>query len=128
MWELRLYDSKHFWEDNFHLMYLIKEVKEEPNTDFIFEIDGKTYRWCASSPKDKVLGVKEINLVSAPEEENDIDFTCPYCHSVDHDAWDMSIDSDTIECGYCGSEIEYQRNVEVTYTVTPVKKSKTIKL
>jgi Zn ribbon nucleic-acid-binding protein len=128
MWQLRLYDMKNFWDGNYDLMTLVKEVEEEPSTDCILEIDGKTYRWCASSPKNKVLGIKRITLVNEPEEVDDSDFTCPYCQEVDHDAWERGKDDDTIECGFCGSEIEYQRNIEVTYTVTPIKRAEILKL
>ncbi|MFW5438892.1 hypothetical protein [Paenibacillus apiarius] len=121
MWQLRIYDMKHFWDENYHLMELVKEVNKEPDTDCILEIDGKTYRWCARSHKDKVIGLKEISLNSDPEEEYDDDFKCPYCGAINHDAWELSSDDDTVKCGSCMSEIEYERNVEITYTVTPVK-------
>ncbi|MCY9513288.1 FmdB family zinc ribbon protein [Paenibacillus apiarius] len=121
MWQLRIYDRKHFWDDNYHLMELVKEVPEEPSTECIYEIDGKTYRWCAISPENKVIGIKEISINSDPEEESDYEFKCPYCGSIYHDAWELPSDEDKIECGNCGSEIEYERNIEITYTVTPVK-------
>jgi formylmethanofuran dehydrogenase subunit E len=128
MWQIRIYDMTHFWENNYEKMELIKEVKEEPPTEGIIEIDGKTYRFCACSPKNKVFGVKEIVLNKNPKEEVDGDFICPYCGSEDYDAWEHKSDSDTIECGICDSEIKYERHVEVTYTVSPVKKAKITKI
>ncbi|MFS8215578.1 TFIIB-type zinc ribbon-containing protein [Paenibacillus polymyxa] len=127
MWQIRKYDMKHFWDENYKLMELIKEVPEEPETDCILEIDGKNYRWCAVSHKERVYGVKEITLNQDPEEEAYGDFKCPYCGSVDDDAWERP-DDGTVECGSCGSKIEYERNVEVTYTVTPVKMAKIVRL
>lgn len=59
----------HCCPGNYHLMELVTEVEEEPGRDCIFEIYGKTYRWCSRSPQNKVVGVEEITLNSAPEEE-----------------------------------------------------------
>ncbi|OXL83163.1 hypothetical protein BCV73_08785 [Paenibacillus sp. SSG-1] len=128
MWQLRIYDMKHFWDKNYHLMELVKEVAEEPDKDSIYEIDGRTYRWCAFSPEHKVCGIKEITLNTEPDDVDDDYLTCPYCGSIDHDAWERSADDDTVECGSCGSTIEYQRNVQITYTVTPVKMADVIRL
>ncbi|SYX84640.1 hypothetical protein [Paenibacillus alvei] len=128
MWQLRIYDMKHFWDGNYHLMELVKEVSEEPEKDCIYEIDGKTYRWCAISPENKVIGVKEISLNREPEEEDDDEFKCPYCGNVYEDAWELSSDEDRIECPCCGSEIEYEKDVSITYTVSPVKMSPIVTL
>jgi len=127
MWQLRIYDRKHFWDGNYNLMELVKEVDGELDTDCIFEIDGKTYRWCACSPGDKVYGIQEIIVNTDPEEQYG-EFTCPYCNSVDDDAWERSSDTEEIECGSCGSQIEYERHYEVSYTVTPVKMVEVVKL
>lgn len=126
MWQLRIYDWKHFWDGNYHLMELVKEVSEEPGTECIYEIDGKTYRWCAISPENKVIGVKEISLNREPEEVYDDEFKCPYCRTIHHDAWELSSDDGTIECPRCGSELDYERNIEITYTVTPVKMTEVV--
>jgi predicted RNA-binding Zn-ribbon protein involved in translation (DUF1610 family) len=127
MWELRIYDREQFWADNFHLMELVKETQEEPEEDSMFEIEGKIYRWCSKSPKHKVIGIEEIKLNTDPEEE-DGEFKCPYCGLVDDDAWELSANEDTVECGSCGSTIEYERHYEVTYTVSPVKIANIVKL
>ncbi|PZM62592.1 hypothetical protein [Paenibacillus dendritiformis] len=128
MWQLRIYDMKHFRDANYHLMELVKEVSEEPVENYIYEIDGKTYRWCAKSSKNKVIGVDEISINKEPEKENDDDFKCPYCGDIYHDAWELSKEDDTIECPCCGSEIEYERNVRITYTISPVKMMPIVKL
>lgn len=128
MWQLRIYDMKHFWDRNYHLMDLVKEVPEEPDTSGIFEVDGKTYRWCAKNFASKIVGVKEVTLDFDPDEENEDDLKCPYCGSVYEDAWEMSADEDKIECSSCNSTIEYQRETYVRYTVTPVKMAEIRKL
>ncbi|GAC40842.1 hypothetical protein [Paenibacillus popilliae] len=79
MWQLRSYNSEHFWGGNYHLMELVMEVAVEPDTDCIYEIGGKTYRWCSISPVNKVIGIKEISVNCDPEEESDYEFKCPYC-------------------------------------------------
>lgn len=128
MWQIRIYDMKHFWENDYHLMELVKEVQVEPEFGSVFEIDGKTYRCCASSPANKVLGVEEITLNDDPEEEYNDDFKCPYCGEIDHDAFELSSDEGLIECSTCKSEIEYSREYTVTYTVNPVKMVEVVKL
>ena len=88
MWQIRRYDSKHFRDKNYDSMELIKEVADEPDTDSVMLIDGKTYRWCALSPKNKIVGVKEITLDLEPEDEEYGDFKCPYCGGIDDEAWE----------------------------------------
>lgn len=128
MWQIRLYDQTHFWNDDHHLMDLLKKTEQEPPTDSILIIEGKTYSWCAKSPAGKVLAVKEISLKTDPEDECYGDLKCPFCGSVDNDAWERTLDTDTIECGNCGSEIEYEREFTVTYNVSPVKMNKVVNL
>jgi len=69
MWQIRRYDRKHFWDKNYDSMELIKEVAVEPDTDSVMLIDGKTYRWCALSTKNKIVGVEEITLDLEPDQE-----------------------------------------------------------
>ncbi|MGG3307346.1 hypothetical protein ABER23_07955 [Paenibacillus lautus] len=128
MWQIRIYDMKHFWDKNYHLMELVKEVQDEPEFGSVFEINGKTYRSCASSPMNKVLGVQQITLNDDPEEQYDDDFKCPYCGETYDDAWELSADDGTIECSNCHSEIEYTREHTVTYSVNPVKMVEVVKL
>ncbi|MEK4196166.1 MULTISPECIES: hypothetical protein [unclassified Paenibacillus] len=128
MWQIRIYDREHFWDDNFQLMELVKEVEAEPEFGETFEINGKTYRSCAKSPKKKVLGVEEITLDHEPDEEYGDELKCPYCGHEYGDAWEMKEDSDTIDCSTCGSQIEYEREYSVSYTVKPVKIVEVVKL
>lgn len=128
MWQIRIYDRNHFWDDNYHLMDLVKEVEAEPEFGETFEINGKTYRCCSKSPAHKVLGVEEITLNHEPDEEYGDDLICPYCGSEHGDAWELSADSDKMECQSCGSEFEYEREYSVSYTVKPVKICDVVKL
>lgn len=128
MWQIRLYDRKSFWDKNYDAMGLIKEVEQEPNHDALLKINGKTYRWCAVNPENKIMGVEEITFNPETDEEPYGDFQCPYCGEVDHDAWEYSNDSGVVDCSTCGSEIEYERDVEVTYTVQPVKATEIIEI
>ncbi|HDR8476384.1 hypothetical protein ABE55_08440 [Bacillus thuringiensis] len=92
-------------------------------------IDGKVYHVCAKYPQNNLIGVREIQLQSTPEEiEYEEHLICPYCGGKDIDAWERSQDSDTINCGKCGSEIGYSREVEITYSTKPIKRNKPIKL
>ncbi|MDP4095453.1 hypothetical protein OIN60_01430 [Paenibacillus sp. P96] len=120
MWQIRLYDHNHFWNEEYDKMPLVKEVESEPDYESILQIGEKTYKWRAKSPANKVFCVIEISINHDPEAEEFGDFKCPYCSSVDEDAWERK-DDDTIECSGCGSVIEFERHIEVSYTVYPVK-------
>lgn len=128
MWQIRMYNMNHFWDEDFSKMPLIKEVKSEPNKDSILEIDGKTYRWCSINHEKKVIGVEEININPEPWDSEDEDFICPYCGSVDSDAWELKADANTIFCGSCHSKIEYERSYEVSYKVMPIQMAEVTKL
>lgn len=128
MWEIRLYDRNAFWENRYEEMKLIKRTEVEPDTKTIFEIDGKFYRWCSISQDGKVIGVKEITLQDEAQEEYGDELKCPYCGSVDSDAWELSNDSEKIQCQTCNSEIEYEREYTVSYTVTPVKRAEVVRV
>ncbi|OKP95077.1 hypothetical protein [Paenibacillus sp. P46E] len=128
MWQIRIYDRNHFWDDNYDLMELVKEVEVEPEFGETFEINGKTYRCCGKSLQAKVLGVEEITINQEPDEECGDELICPYCGHEQGDAWELSADSDKMECGSCGSEIEYEREYSVSYTVKPVKMCDVVKL
>lgn len=80
-------------------------------------------------PKNNLIGVREIQLQSKPEDvEYEEHLTCPYCGEKDVDAWERSQDNDKIDCSMCGSEIEYSREVEITYSTKPIKRNNPIKL
>lgn len=128
MWQIRIYDLNHFWVNNFNLMDLVTEVQEEPEFGNVYEIDGKMYRCCAKSHIYKILGVEEINLNSDPEEQYDDDFKCPYCGKTYGDAFELSANNATIKCPTCHSEIEHEREITVTYSVSPVKMVEVVKL
>ena len=126
-WQMRIYDSTHFWNREYQAMELIKEVTEEPDLGSLFEINDKFYRGCAKSPKSKVFGIEEITFAEEIEEKEETDFTCPYCLYEDVDAFELSNEG-TGECSNCGSEIEYERVVEVSYRVSPIKRNMPIKI
>ncbi|MGG1673301.1 hypothetical protein ACIFOE_22220 [Paenibacillus sp. NRS-1783] len=128
MWQIRVYDPHHFWNKDYEKMPLVKEVEQEPDYKSILQIDEKTYRWCAISPANKVLSVKQIAINHDPEEEEFGEFKCPYCGSVDEGACERRDDEGTVQCETCGSEIEYERHVEISYTVYPVKMASIVKI
>ncbi|MGG1444359.1 hypothetical protein ABE354_20330 [Brevibacillus laterosporus] len=124
MWKLRLYDSEKFWSNAYDGMELLGVVESEPDFENNLLIDGKTYKICASSPKEKVMGLRKIHLIDDEdiEIEWDEDFICPYCKEVDEDAFELSDEGET-QCRNCGSRIAYEREVIPHYRVTPVKKN-----
>ncbi|MDA1772924.1 hypothetical protein PDJ95_16350 [Bacillus cereus] len=134
------YDSKIFME-NASKCKLIKEIEStnEDLFDYNLIIDEKTYRVCAGSPKEGILAVEEIQLNRDPESEVRCDdgLECPYCGEVDYDGHELREDEGITDCGHCGSDIKYVRNVvmntlgeceEVIYHTAPVKLKEPIKL
>ncbi|MGG1137187.1 hypothetical protein [Bacillus mycoides] len=134
------YDFKQFFE-NASECKLIKEIESTKDDlfDYNLLIDGKTYRTCAGSPKEGILAVEEIQLNSDPEGDVRCDdgLECPYCGSVDYDGHELREDKGITDCGDCGSDIKYVRNVvmntlgeckEVIYHTAPVKLKEPIKL
>lgn len=55
---------------------------------------------------------------SATSYESDL--ICPYCGYKEIDSWEVSGDDGENTCGRCDSEYSYTRDVEVTYTTTPI--------
>ena len=48
------------------------------------------------------------------------DPVCPYCGEAQGDFWEVSSNSGETECGSCGRPFFYEREVEVTYSTSPV--------
>ena len=44
---------------------------------------------------------------------------CPYCGHVQRDSWEIPGDDGEVECGLCGEEFSFTRNVEITFSTTP---------
>lgn len=89
-------------------------------------IDGKYYNVCQSSCINHLVGVKEYTPIDE-DETYESEFTCPYCGCVNYDAFEF-VDEGETTCGQCGAELEYQREVEITYKVNLVNKPKIIEL
>lgn len=124
--EVRMWDVGLSIDDKHEEMKLVKTVDVEMYKDLDFGgfivIDGKSYRHCMYSSEKNVLCVEPVKLNEAPEEiEYSSDFECPYCGSVNHDAWELSDDEGETYCGSCGSDLEYEKVVTVEYNIKPKK-------
>jgi hypothetical protein len=57
-------------------------------------------------------------------EEFDTIFTaeivCPHCGKENGDSWELRRDSGKTTCGWCDEEMQYERNVEVTYSTSKI--------
>lgn len=124
MFKLCLYDMK-IWFDEKDNVEIITETEIEPNVGDNLDINGKTYHVCAKYPKGKLVGLRPILFSDEPDEMYDENFICPFCGNVDHDAFELD-DEGTTNCGSCGSELEYSREVSIHYNVTPVRKKEPI--
>ncbi|MGF1437912.1 hypothetical protein ACQUW6_27295 [Bacillus thuringiensis] len=134
------YDPEFFME-NASKCKLIKEIESAKEDLFNYNlvIDGKTYRPCAGSPKERILAVEEIQLNNELESDvrSEDGLECPFCQYFDQDAFELEKNEGTTKCTNCVSEIKYVRNVvmntlgeceEVIYHTAPVKLRESIKL
>src|SRR5690625_1186265 len=124
--EIRIHDVGLSIENKQEAMELVKNIKGiEMYRDIEFGgfivIDGKTYRHCMYNREKDILGVKLVDFNEKGKEiEYSSDFICSYCGNVDHDAWELG-DSGETECGACGSELEYEREITIEYNIRPKK-------
>ena len=59
---------------------------------------------------------KEINHTCTDE------ITCPYCGHVESDSWEYTEDEGDAECGTCGKEFHYCRNITIDYSTDKIEK------
>ena len=94
--------------------------------DGLVNIEGKLARCCSFDIKNDFLTIEYTN---EPIDENEIfqhdEIKCPYCGTEKSDSWEYS-DDGSERCDTCGSEYEYERIVDVSYTTTIKKKNTNI--
>lgn len=87
------------------------------------EINGALYTVVSSYKRLLMIGVRAFEFNEDIEEDLYEDgLTCPFCSYVYEDAIELS-DEGVHKCVECGSHMEYERVVEVKYSITPKKKS-----
>lgn len=125
-WKLCLYEAKSWFNKKFEPK-VIKELDFEPEIGMNVEVNGKVYYICSLSPGKNIASAKVIEFNNDPAEEYNEDFTCPFCGYVDHDAFELEAEG-VINCGGCGSKLEYSREITISYSVIPIKKNEPIKV
>ena len=126
-WLLCIYDMR-LWFDEDFTPQIIKELDFEPEIGLNLEIDNKVYHVCSLSHGKKMAGANVIEFnEEVEEEEYHDDFKCPYCGHINNDAFELEDEGET-ECGHCGSLLEYNREITISYSVTPKKKNEAIKI
>lgn len=125
-WLLAIYDMQLWFDDDFKPQ-IVKEIDFEPEIGLNLEIEGKVYHICSLHHKKQIAGARVIEFVEEPEEEYDGDFKCPYCSYINYDAFELEDEGET-KCGRCGSEVEYSREVSISYSVSPKRKNEAIKI
>lgn len=74
------------------------------------EIGGIVYRMCMYSSGRDILAVEKVELFEEyPKAIDSSDYTCPYCKSVNYDAWELYEDEGMHYCGSCSSDVKYKR-------------------
>jgi DNA-directed RNA polymerase subunit RPC12/RpoP len=118
------------WIEELKECKFLIETDKDLNVSDVIEIRNKTYSICRVELKESkvnAVGVRKVEFCEEPEETNEYNFTCPYCKYEYADAWELDDEGQT-ECPNCGSEIDYQREVTVSYIVKPIKKAEVIKI
>ena len=91
------------------------------------KIGEKTYCSCQGKRdgEDYYLGVYEYKMKDDDEidTEYEDEITCPACGNKTGDSWESSESDDNYECEQCGSVFSYEREVEVSYSSSLVKKN-----
>lgn len=107
---------------------IIKEIDYMPSLSSNFEIEGKTYHVVSTYKRESLIGVRPFKYKDEVEENLEEDnLTCPYCGYEDADSFELNDEGET-SCGKCGSEMDYERVVEVSYISIPKKKNPIIKI
>lgn len=67
----------------------------------------------------KMEGEKEMSEKKVTPDDFEVysteEVTCPYCGKEQSDSGEYSDDGE-VDCGWCGLEFSFRRNVEVTYS------------
>lgn len=107
---------------------VIKEIDFMPDIDVNLEINGDTYSVVSTYERLGLIGVRPFQYYEEVEEDVEGEYlTCPYCGYEDMDSFELDDEGETT-CGKCGSEIKYERVVEVSYISVPKKKNDVIKI
>ena len=96
---------------------------EEIDVYDIIKYKEKTYATSSFHSKLNYAVVSPIEMKESPEETDESLFTCPYCGYEDGDSFELSNSEDNHSCPHCNSIVSYERFVEVSYQVTPVKRA-----
>ena len=123
--KVALYD-RDMYKDDYKLQNVIFETSDADIYN-ILKFKDKYYVVSIISHEREFAGVKEIDYKSKGEQHSyTYNLKCPYCGYENTDSWEMDDSSGEVECGRCGSEYEYEREVSVSYSTYP-KKGKDIK-
>ena len=95
----------------------------EVNIYDILENNQNFYVVCRINPSINYAMVDKLekNPTYIKNVEYESELICPYCGSIKLDMWEYSENNGTIECGSCGMDYEFERQVEVTYSSVGIK-------
>jgi len=86
----------------------------------IYANGGFYHRYsCWEEEKQELIKQYEWHEDKTSVEEEMI---CPYCGYEQMNSWEIPGDDGTVECGRCEKEFDFTRNVEVTFSTTPIAK------
>ncbi|EGO86223.1 hypothetical protein G8S49_11295 [Clostridium botulinum C] len=82
----------------------IFETERELEIYDLIKKDNDFYTVCIKEVATDTVGVDKVDFEIESDETIESEFTCPYCKSIDYDAFEKS-EGETY-CGNCGSTVE----------------------
>jgi len=74
---------------------------------------------CWEEVKKEFINSYEWEELKTALEDN---ATCPYCGHIEINSWELCGDDGTNICGRCEKEYNFTRNVEITYSTSPIER------
>lgn len=88
-------------------------------------LNGKYYT-VVSKAEDKI-GIEEFTPLNKEKLNWESFIICPYCGYEEKDSWEQD-DIGTTECGNCGAELEFEREITVQYHIELKRKPDIVNL
>ena len=121
-------DSKEYFKIDWESSQIFKTIEVKDDLDIWSKalfIGGKFYT--VSCQKGNNVKIVELDYFKFDEDIESLnihgedEITCPICGCRESDSWEHAIDNDTKICSDCGSEFEWSREVEITYSSQATK-------
>lgn len=126
----KLYDFSEFPKKGLEFEAYPLLIETEETVDALFcvvDVNGEQYTPAMLSKDRSQVGVRRCSIETDPEpQEYTRHIKCPFCGFEEADSVEFD-DDGTCECGRCGGEFSWEREITVEYNTTPIKPPRFIK-